>query len=127
MINTELEDKIDKLYAARKDISEWNALVSDLKEEIKTLELEVVDSLNELGLSKAGTNTANISISSTIVPTVDSEFWTEIRQWIMDNDYDALLPRSLNQAAYRELVQMGIEVPHVESFEKMKVSVTKAR
>ena len=127
MINTELEAKIDKLYAARKEMSEWNSLISDLKEEVKALELEVVDSLNELGLSKAGTNTANISISSTIVPTVDSEFWTEIRQWIMDNDYDALLPRSLNQAAYRELVQMGIEVPHVESFEKMKVSVTKAR
>lgn len=127
MTNTELDDKIDKLYAARKEAAEWNALVSDLKDEIKELEQEVVDRMNEAGLSRAGTTTANISISSTVVPTVDTDFWTEIRRWAMDNDYEALLPRSLNQAAYRELVQMGIEVPHVESFDKMKISVTKAK
>jgi hypothetical protein len=123
----ELNDKIDQLYKLRKELSEWNSLCSDLKEQAREIETEVVEAMSDIGLSKAGTTTANISISSQIVPTVDTDFWSEIRRWIMDNDYEALLPRSLNQAAYRELVQMGIEIPHVENFDKVKVSVTKAK
>jgi hypothetical protein len=124
---SELNDKIDQLYKLRKECTEWSSLLTDLKEEAREIETEVVEAMSDIGLSKAGTNTANISISSQIVPTVDIDFWSEIRRWAMDNDYEALLPRSLNQAAYRELVQMGISVPHVENFDKVKVSVTKAK
>jgi hypothetical protein len=124
---SELNDKIDQLYKLRKECTEWSSLLTDLKEQAKEIEQEVVEAMSDIGLSRAGTTSANISISSQIVPTVDTEHWEELRVWIMANDYQQLFPRSINQAAYRELVNMGIEVPHVDSFDKMKVSVVKSK
>jgi hypothetical protein len=124
---TELEVKIDKLYALKKESTEWGALATELKDQARELENEVVEIMQDSGLKKAGTDTAQISISSQVVPTVDTEHWEELRVWIMENDYQQLFPRSINQAAYRELANMGIEVPHVESFQKVKVSVTKSK
>jgi hypothetical protein len=127
MNTAELEMKIDRLYALKKEATEWNTLATELKDEAKELEREVVEAMSDIGLSKAGTATAQISISSQVVPTVDPDNWDSIRKWAVENDYQELLPRSLNQSAFRELLNMGIEVPNVESFQKTKVSVTKVR
>jgi hypothetical protein len=127
MNSIDLEDKIDQLYALKKESTEWGALATELKDQARELENEVVEIMQDSGLKRAGTDIAQISISSQIVPTVDTEHWEELRRWIMANDYQQLVPRSLNQAAYRELANMGIEVPHVESFNKTKVSVTKSK
>jgi hypothetical protein len=127
MSNDALELKIDALYALKKDITEWNAMVTELKDEAKECEEEITEMMSVAGLKKAGTDTAQISISKQIVPAVDADHWQEVRRWIMENEYDQLFPRSLNQAAYRELINMGIEVPHVDQFEKVKISVTKSK
>jgi hypothetical protein len=127
MNSIDLEDKIDQLYALKREASEWGALATELKDQARELENEVVETMQDAGLKRAGTDTAQISISSQVVPTVDTEHWEELRRWIMENDYQQLFPRSINQAAYRELVNMGIEVPHVDSFDKMKVSVVKSK
>ena len=125
MNNVELETKIDKLYAINTEMKEFNAMVSELKDEARALEEEITTMMADFGLSKAGTSTAQISISSQVVPSVDPDHWDEIRKWLVDNDYQELLPRSLNQAPYRELLNIGIEVPYVEKFDRFKMSVRK--
>ena len=102
-----------------------NRKLTELKDHANALEDQIKTIMSDMALKKAGTELASISISETIVPTADPEHWNEIREWAIENDYQELLPRSLNQTSYRELLEMGIEIPHVTPFNKVKMSITK--
>ena len=126
MDQKELEERIDEMYALRQEIREWNAVVREMQDQAAFLEEETTSAMADLGLSRAGTEKVTISLSSSIVPSVDPAHWNDIRAWAIENDFQELLPRSLNQTSYRELLEIGIEIPHVQPFEKQKMSVRKA-
>lgn len=120
-----LESKIDELYELKAMIRAEMRRVNELKEIAVSLEEEIVTTMGDLALKKVGTDLASVSLSETIVPSADPEYWNDIRVWAIENDFQELLPRQLNQTSYRELLEMGIEVPHVEPFTKVKMSLRK--
>lgn len=121
----DLESKIDRLQKLKEEIREWNALVNEMKTEANELESDITTIMSDLTLKRAGTKNASASLSESIVPSVDPAHWNDLRQWAVENDYQEILPRSLNQTSYRELLEIGIDIPHVEPYTKVKLSLRK--
>lgn len=122
-----IETALDKLYDIKEAIREHSAMLTEMKNKAKDLEDEIILRMDDLGLSKAGTERCNFSLRSDVVPMVDIEKWDEIRLWALQNGYGALLQRKLNTAPYKELIEMGIEIPYVKPHTVIKTSLTKVR
>ena len=119
-----MEEKITRMKYLRDDYRRLDAESKALKDEYRLLEEEVVNLLKDDNLVTAGNSVASVSMSTEDVPTVDPEYWEELRQWLFDNGYADCLTKSLKAASVRELWAMGIELPHVSRFPKTKLSLS---
>jgi hypothetical protein len=119
-----LDEKLTRMKYLRDDYRRLEAEAKILKEEYKTLELEVMTELEDKDLNRAGNEVAMVALSEENMPTVDPIYWQEVRDWLTENDYTDCLPRRLNAAPIRELWAMGIEIPHVTPYVKKKLSLT---
>lgn len=106
--------------------SELRKALDSVDQDIRYLTEECVVIMQDLGLTKAGTADATMSISYEAVPSVDTEHWDEVREWAVSNGYQQILPRSINAAPWRELRAAGVDVPFTEAYDKLKVSFRKA-
>ncbi len=79
--------------------------------------LKIVD----LCPNRIGGLSANVSISETDVPTVKD--WDLVYDYIKTNDSFYLLQKRMSAAAFRELLNLGHEVPGVENFKDRKLNL----
>ncbi len=79
--------------------------------------LKIVD----LCPNRIGGLSANVSISETDVPTVKD--WDLVYDYIKTNDSFYLLQKRMSAAAFRELLNLGHEVPGVEIFKDRKLNL----
>lgn len=119
-----LNDKITRMKRLRDQYRHLDAESNALKDEYKLLEAQVISTLQDTEMTKAGNEYATASLSEQEMPTVDPMHWQEVREWLAERDYNDCLPRSLNAASVRELWSMGIEIPHVTRYAKAKLSLT---
>lgn len=118
---------IDMMGILRETIRNADRANRVFKDELDELQTETIELMHKLGLKKAGTEKMSVSLSTEDTPSADPEQWQEIWKWIDANGYNSLIPKKLNAAPWRELKLMGIDVPHVGTFTKTKVSLTKVR
>ena len=118
--------KITELYMLKAQLAEIKKKEIDpLDARKKELEHEIMSLLDEQGTKSAGVNgVATVSISETIVPTVED--WTSFHAYIRENNAFFLLNRATNAASYREALGLGNEIPGVTPFTKRSLSVRKA-
>ena len=121
-----IEHRIKRLRYLREDIKRLEEEVKALKASKRDLELDVMDHMEEQGVTKLGTDFATVSISETEMPTVDSEHWPEVFAYLFENDYLEVMRRQLNSGAWAELKKMGIDVPHVTTFVNKKLNLRAA-
>ena len=123
-----LEDLIDEMHTTRERIRDIKRTLDPLEERMKELEEQVMHAMNEAGLKKAGSTRANVSLSTEEVPTVmdPDANWPEIFHYLVENDYLEILQKRLNAAAWRELKAQGIEIPHIQPYERVKLSLRAA-
>lgn len=119
-----LNDKISRMKSLRDTYRMLDADAKALKEEYKLLEEEVIAELVDTEMTKAGNEVASVSLSEEDLPTVDPVQWEELREWIIENDYNELFPKKINSAPWRELVKMGVEIPFVTPYTKRKLSLS---
>lgn len=79
-------------------------------EEFKDAKYEVLDALTEQGALSTkidGIGTATIT-SKTVANTED---WTQVYAYILKNNMPDLLQKRINQTAYKELRDRGVNIP----------------
>jgi hypothetical protein len=115
-------DKVNELRAIKETISGLNTTLKDLSKRKSQLESDIIMEMNDEGLSLARTDFGTVSVTKTDVASVKD--WNAFEEYIYANHALHLLQRRPSDAAYREeLAAMG-EIPGVETFTKVNLSLT---
>lgn len=123
--------KIDELISDLQQLKDQISLAEDnikrLKERRTAVEHDIMDLLDDQGVTRAGNDMATVSISETEVPNVDSSHWDDVWNFLFENGYTEVLRRQINSKAWANLRAIGVEIPHVTVATLRKLSVTKPR
>ena len=121
MSKANLGDLIEQAHQLREVIRGDERKVNALKEDFKELSSQIIVQMDEQGAVRIGGLSANVSISETDVPTVKD--WDLVYDYIKTNDSFYLLQKRMSAAAFRELLNLGHEVPGVEIFKDRKLNL----
>ena len=102
----EIRDKREVLAAEDKKLKDRKAYVEE----------KVIEGLRAAGIDKASSDFGTVSITQTVHPQVED--WDKF----MASGHPELLKKSLKSLQYRELLDMGIEIPGITPFTKETVS-----
>jgi len=121
MSKVNLGDLIEQAHQLREVIRGDERKINALKEDFKELSSQIIVQMDEQGAKRIGGLSANVSISETDVPTVKD--WDLVYDYIKTNDSFYLLQKRMSAAAFRELLNLGHEVPGVEIFKDRKLNL----
>ena len=121
MSKINLGDLIEQAHQLREVIRGDERKINALKEDFKELSSQIIVQMDEQGAKRIGGLSANVSISETDVPTVKD--WDLVYDYIKTNDSFYLLQKRMSAAAFRELLNLGHEVPGVEIFKDRKLNL----
>lgn len=118
-----IENLSARLGEIRKQRSDLATERSDLYKEQLEVEHELLDMLSELGLDAAKTQAGHVRINENIVPKVDD--WEQVYQYVVENNQPYILFKRISSAAYRELLNQGIQIPGTEPETLRTIGLTK--
>ena len=102
---------------------ELEAEVKLLDQALAANELAIIERLDEMGVNKFAVGKLSFSISENTVGNVED--WDQVHAYIRDNNAFHLVQRRLANAAYKELLDMGEELPGVVPFNKRSLNFRK--
>jgi hypothetical protein len=114
-------DRIEELHRIRELIRENEKQVKELKEEFDRKQWELMQQMEDAGLDQAKSNSATVFVSKDTVPTVKD--WDSLTDYIAENEAYYLFQRRISASAWKEMVEMGQEIPGVEPYEKPKLNM----
>ncbi len=114
---------IDHMWAAREEKRRLEAEVKEVESRIKDIETKLAERMKAEGLEKATGTKATASFGK---PTVSANVvdWDLLWPYIARNKYFHMVQRRVNDAAYRELLDLGKKVPGVEAFTKQRLNLS---
>lgn len=115
---------VQKLRELVTRLAELNEEVKEIKAAKYELEQILIQDMDEAGLSLIRTKYGTLSTRSTVVASVKD--WDAFEDYIYKNHALYLLQRRTSDPAYRELLATDGDIPGVEPFTKVSVSLTKA-
>lgn len=118
-----LADLANRRDALRDRKRELEAEVKVIDKELAENELLIIEKLDGMGVNKFAVGKLSFSISENIVGNVED--WDQVYAYIKDNDAFHLVQRRLANAAYKELLDMGDELPGVAPFTKRSLNFRK--
>lgn len=117
-----LRDTIERMFQIRQERKNLSERDSQLVEEFRGLEAQVLQELRKNGgdkISFKGLGTA--ILSENILPNVTD--WDAFYEYIQDTGSLHLLQRRVATAAYRELQETGQEIPGVETYTQAAINL----
>lgn len=125
-IANELSDQIKKRKEITKLKNEYATLEKIEKARENELELELLRNLEIEGVRSVGTTQNQFTIRETQVPNVKN--FGQVWEYMVREDAPHLISnKSLSPEACRELWGRGLEIPGVEIYNKVELSVTKPK
>ena len=115
-----MDTLLNELHEVRSNLKELLEKESALKKIKGELETELVIMLEGQGIDQISNDKATISIKKEIVPTVEN--WDVFQEYIAETGMFELMQKRASATAYRELQQMGQDVPGVRATELTKVN-----
>jgi hypothetical protein len=115
-----MDDLLSELHRVRLEIRELSEQESALKKIKNELEAKIVSNLEDQGIDQVANNKATVSIKKEIVPTVED--WDALQTYIAETGMFELMQKRASATAYRELQQMGQDVPGVRATELTRVN-----
>lgn len=115
-----MDNLLSELHRVRlelRELQEKEKLLTSTKNE---LEAKIVSSLEQQGIAQVANDKATVSIKKEIVPTVEN--WDAFQAFIAETGMFELMQKRASATAYRELQQMGQEVPGVRATELTRVN-----
>ena len=113
---------VNELQNIRNEISEVNSKLADLKKRKSEIEQKLIGEMTSEGLSLARTDYGTVSVTKEEVPSVKD--WNAFERYIYENHALHLLQRRPASAAYRDELSIKGEIPGVETFTKVGLSLT---
>ena len=115
-----MDDLLKDLYNERELLKELQSKEKATKQVINELETRIIVNLENQGVDRIGNDVCTVSIKKEIVPTVED--WDSVHQHIIDTGQFELMQKRMSATAYRELQQMGQEVPGVVATELTRMN-----
>lgn len=115
-----LDEVMNALSSNKEEQAIQAKIVKEMKENKDALEKVLIDLLDDAGITRACNDVINVSVSEEIVPAVQD--WEAVFNYIKENDAFYLLQKRLTAAPYRELINLGDELPGVTPFTKRNLS-----
>jgi len=115
-----MDNLLSELHRVRlelRELQEKEKLLTSTKNE---LEAKIVSSLEQQGIAQVANDKATVSIKKEIVPTVEN--WDAFQAFIAETGMFELMQKRASATAYRELQQMGQDVPGVRATELTRVN-----
>lgn len=122
-----LDYKIAELQQLKDQISLQEDHLKRLKASKTAVEHDIMDLLDDQGVTRAGNDVATVSITESEVPNVDSAHWEDVWTFLFENGYTEVLRRQINSKAWDNLRKIGVDIPHVSVAQVRKLSMTKPR
>lgn len=102
---------------------ELEAEVKSIDKALAENELLIIEKLDGMGVNKFAVGKLSFSISENIVGNVED--WDQVYAYIKDNNAFHLVQRRLANAAYKEMLDGGDELPGVAPFTKRSLNFRK--
>lgn len=102
----------EKLFNAKNKKAELNEKIKSVNEDIRKLEMTILDEMQKQGLFKAGGRGGSVYIARQIVPKVVN--WDQLYGYIKEHEYFHMLERRVSRKAFQEQYEDGQQVPGVE-------------
>ena len=116
---------IDAMWALREQKRALEADIKVVTEKLEAFEAGLMAKLEAEGMAKATGAAATVSISESIVATVEGgdEGWKLFHAFVKKTGYFHLLHRRISDEAYRELLRAGKKVPGLQPFTKKRLNL----
>ena len=121
--NQNLGELIDLAFELREQKRVKEAETKEISAELTTVEGKIFARLEDIGVTTAKATLASATITEQVVPVV-SDF-EQVLKWIKENDAFYMLQRRISSPAYKEILDMGGEIPGVEPYTKRTISLRK--
>lgn len=118
------EQLMDSMIAISDERREIKKREKVLIGEYRDLEAAFLAQLDEQGAKRAGTTAGTATITENILPTIKD--WDALTNYIIENGATHLLQRRVSSAAFRELLDAGIEIPGVEAYTQRQISLRRS-
>lgn len=118
----------DQRWALKIKKTAASKVVDDIDDEIKALEKQIIEMLDSQDTRKGEGKLCSISINSSIVPSTKD--WDAYIKFVAagkrgdKNAYLHLVQKRVSVEAWRELLELGINIPGIEPFTARTLSVT---
>ena len=116
-----IDDMIDRMFVLRQDKRDLEEGIKGINAEIDQLQQQLLTRLNQVGTNYARGSLASASITESVVPQIDD--WGKVSEWILQNDALYLVHRRISAGPWKELRDAGVDVPGIEPFTKVAISL----
>lgn len=120
----ELGQMIDKLTELRLIKADLERQVKGVEEEITAVEHVIMHKMLDEKIEQAAHGGTSVAPKEHVYSKVEN--WDSFYQYVRETGYFHLLEKRIAVKAFRELIELGRQVPGVIPTKVMKLSVTKA-
>lgn len=116
-----LDDLAQQRYDLREQKRALNAQIEEIDRELADNEIQILEVADALGMKRFAVGKLSFSVSENIVGNVED--WDKVYEYIKDNDAFYLLQRRLANAAFKEILDTGEDLPGVVPFVKRSINM----
>ena len=115
-----MDELLTDLTEVRMNLKNLQEKERGFKSRKMELEAKIVSSLKQQGIDRVGNDGCTVSIKEEIVPTVQD--WDQVYKYLIQTKQFELIQKRMSATAFRELLQMGMNVPGVKATELTRVN-----
>lgn len=120
---TKLGACVDKAYTLRAERLEIEKKAEAVKAQEEAIKQHILATFSKADIDGAKGKVANASVSRSVKASVKD--WPTVQKYIESHDAWDLMIKSINNKAYRDRLEAGEEIPGVERFDTVTLSLTK--
>jgi len=117
-------DTVQELKGIADELAALNAQVTEVKRRKNELEAKIIEEMSEVGTTLMRTDFGTLSVNKNEVPSVQD--WAAFEEYIYEHKALYLLQRRPSATSYREEVKTQGDLPGVETYTKVTVSLSNA-
>lgn len=116
-----VNDKIDAMFKLREEVRKHEAKIKDLTEQRQKIEVELLQQMDEQGMTRAAGAKASVTVSESVKPSVED--WDMFYAYIHRMKMYHLLERRPSVTGCRELFEKRGKIPGVVPFTQRQIQM----
>lgn len=119
----ELGSLIDDFANAREDRLMADKVAASLKLEENHLKTRIMEEFHRCNVHMVGGTTKKVTMRTKAKPMVND--WMALQDYIIETGTTALLQKRLSEATANEMIESGVKIPGVDTYDVDTLSVSK--